>query len=212
MSIPDWLRSFRRSTPVETGEIRRELAAVQQRHAETVRQRDGLALAAVSDEGAAGRWAELDTAASELRRRMDVLTQALPVAEARDAVASRRAEEAERQRAFEAFEEDLEAAQRWLDGVIARLPSEAELTEARDLRNRLSAAAGALRAWSNDGRCRRPLDPLAVLVAAMQHRLDRVSRAQWAKAAPITLGARRSAGLVAAAAERVRAIATTEGA
>lgn len=179
--------SFRRTAPVTAAEIQRQLAALRQQHTQSVRQRHALALDAMRDQAAAQQWAALDEAAQHLTRRIDVLVAALPQAEAKEADARERAEAAARAKRMQEYERQTAEAQAWLDAVLARLPDGETLTAARDWRDRLHDEARSLRAWSNDVRVRRPVDPLAAIYDALGHRIQRLERARWARSAPITL-------------------------
>jgi hypothetical protein len=200
MNLLQWLKSLRCVEPVTAAEIRRRLHALRQQQSVTVQQRDLLALDAVNDEAAAERWRHLDETVLELDQRMQVLTAALPIAEAREAEAAERTEVERRARAMKAYERATAEAQQFVDATLARLPDGETLTRLRDWRDRLADESRDLRVWSTDVQVRRPLDPLHVVVSAMQHRIARVSRARWMGSAPITLGGTSSETLAEAAA------------
>ena len=209
MKLTDWLRSFRPAKPVTAAEIRRELHTLKQQQTVTERQRDLLALDAVDDEATGLRWHHLDESVSQLAQRIRVLDAALPAAEAREAEAARQAEELAREKQLQEFKRKSAEAQKLVDTKLASLPSGEELTEFRDRAVALRSQANALRAWSTDVDVRRPLDPLDLVVTAMQHRINRVSRARWAGSSPITLGG-SSPEEIAAAVERVEALERTQ--
>jgi hypothetical protein len=103
------------------------------------------------------------------------------------------------------FVQRTQETQKFIDAVVASLPTGEVLTKARDLRDALHTEASGLRTWCNEASVRRPVDPLDVVVTAMQHRINRVSRARWAGRAPITLTGRSPDEVVAATA-RVEAL------
>jgi hypothetical protein len=199
---------LRRTEPATAAAIRRELRAAQDQHAVTIQQRDLCAFDAVRDDAAALRWSHLTDTASALAERMQMLTAALAQAEAQEADAARQAEARRRAHAVRDYQQHTREAQEFLTAVLAHLPDGETLTAARDWRDRLAAEARDLRPFSRDVTVRRPLDPLDALVSAMQHRIDRVSRARWAPSAPITLAATTDA--VTAAAARVGTVERTE--
>lgn len=202
MPLLEWLKSMRSAEPLTATELRRRLDEAQGLRAVTVQQRDMVALDAVGDEVSAHRWQELDGAVRELDQRIAMLTGALPLAEARERHAAVQAELVARARRMQDYERRTAEAKTWLDRVLNQLPDAETLTRARDLRQQLAADARDLAAWSNDRRVRRPLDPLAAIAEAMHHRIDRISRARWARNSAITLGEAESA-LIKAAIERV---------
>jgi hypothetical protein len=208
MSVLNWLRSRRGNQPASAEVIRRELTALHQQRRATTQRRDLLALDAVNDERSATRWVDLAGTARQLDDRIAVLDAALPQAEAREAEAARQAEVALRAKHMRDYERQTAEAQAWAEDMLARLPNGEELTQARDLRDALNSKAAQMRAWSKDACVRRPLDPLGVLVTAMEHRIARVARARWIGSAPITLGGPSGEELVAAAA-RVQTLERT---
>ena len=193
MTLLAWLSSLRRPQPITASEIRSEWHALKQQHAVTLQLRDMLALDAVNDETAAARWGLLDETGHELARRLQVIAAALPVAEAREAEADRQSVERARQRRMQDFERRRQEAQHFIDAVLASLPSGEVLTQARDLRDALRTEANGLRAWSNDVRVRRPLDPLDAIHAALHLRVQRIEQRRWIGARPITLTDKRAA-------------------
>jgi hypothetical protein len=203
MSLLNWLKSLRRSDAPTAADIRRQLHEARGNLAVCRQQRDLVALDAVTDEVAARRWLDLDDACTEVERQIALLASALPQAEQREADAARQAEEQRRERALSAYQQHTQEAQRLHDDLLDRLPDGDTLTALRDWRDRLATEAGDLRPFSRDVTVRRPLDPLDALVAAMQHRIDRVSRARWAHSAPITLGGGLSTDETAAAVTRI---------
>jgi hypothetical protein len=131
---------------------------------------------------------------------MQVLTAALPAAEAKEARAAEQAEAVRREQAMRAYRGHLQDAERTAADTIANLPDGEALTRLRDLRDRLAAQARDLGTWSRDHDIRRPFDPLAEVLAAMQHRIARVERARHAGSHPITLGGATTEALLEAAA------------
>ena len=201
-----FLNAFHRKPAAPSAaEIRGQLSDLRSRHERVTADRAALALDAVNSERIALQYLQLDDEASELENGMQLLRAALPAAEAREAEAARQAEAAARAKRLQTFDRQTIEAQAWLDDVVMRLPTAEELTKARDLRDSLNSEAIQMRTWSDAVGIRRPLDPLNVLVQAMQHRIDRVSRARWAHGAPITLGGASAEALTAAAA-RVEAL------
>ena len=193
MTFFEWLRSLRRTPSVTASGIRRELHALKQEYLITVQQGDLLALDAVSDEIAGARWNHLHETALELARRTQILTAALPAAEAREAEIARQAEEQTRQARMQDFERRTQEAQKFIDAVLGSLPSGEVLTQARDMRDVLRTEALGLRPWSNEVYVRRPLDPLDAIHAALALRVQRIERSRWIGASPITLKSRRAA-------------------
>ena len=187
MNFIAWIKSLRKAVPATAAAIRRELDSLQQQHKVTTQQRDHLALDAVNDEAASLRWLRLDGTAVELERRISVLEAALPQAEARETEAAAQAQAAARLKSEQEYARKIVEAQAWLDELLARLPTGAELTRARDLREALGTDASHLRRWSNALSVRRPLDPLLELSTAMQWRVDRIARSRWIGSLPITL-------------------------
>ena len=187
MNVISWIKSLRRTEPATATTIRQELESLRQQHKVTVQQRDQLALDAVSDEASVLRWGHLDNTGLELERRIAIFQAALPQAEAREAEAAAQVEAAARTKFEQEYARKTAEAQALLDELLARLPTGAELTRARDLRDALSGDAGRMRRWSNAVDVRRPLDPLHVLSAEMQWRVDRVAHSRWVGSHPITL-------------------------
>jgi hypothetical protein len=181
-------------------EIRRELHTLTEQRAVTIQQRDLVAFDAVRDEAASLRWQHLGDTATALEQRIDVLRAALPQAEAREREAAERAEAVRREQAVIAYRKHLQEAERIAADMIASLPHGEALTRLRDLRDGLSAEARDLGTWSRDHDVRRPFDPLAEVLAAMQHRIARVERARHAGSHPITLGGATTQALAEAAA------------
>jgi hypothetical protein len=198
MALWDWLKSMRHAEPLRAAEIRRRLHEARELQAVAVRQRDLVALDAVHDEVSAHRWQALDGAAHELDKRIAVLAAALPQAEAREHEAAEREELAARTTKLRDYDRQTAEAQAWLEDVLGRLPDGETLTRARDLRRQLAADARDLATWANDARVRRPLDPLEAIGAAMQHRIDRISRERLTRGSPITLRGAEPATLLAA--------------
>lgn len=200
MAVLDWLRSMRAAEPARAADLRRRLHESRELHTVTVQQRDMVALDAVDDEASARRWRELDDTTRELDQRITMLTGALPLAEARERHDAEQAEAAARARRMRDYERRTAEAQAFVEDVIKRLPDADTLTRARDLRQQLAAHARELATWSKNAR--RPLDPLGAIATAMQHRVDRISHARWARSSAITLGEAESP-LMKAAIERV---------
>jgi hypothetical protein len=198
MALLDWMKSMRHAEPLRATEIRRRLHEARELHTVTVQQRDLVALDAVHDEASAHRWQDLDDTARELDQRIAMLAGALPHAEARERQAAEEAEVAARAKRMQDYEQRTVEAQAWLDDVLTRLPDGETLTRARNLRQQLANDARELAAWSSAVSVRRPLDPLEAIVAAMQHRIARISHARWVRSSPITLGEAESALLKAA--------------
>lgn len=187
-SLLGWLKSFRRAERVTAAEIRRQLAALRQQHHETTTARDGLALDAVNDDGAALRWTHLDATVQALAQRLSVLDLALGQAEAKEADAAEQADAAAHAQQMQHYQRQTTEAQAWLDALLARLPSGEELTEARNIRRALVAEARSLSRRSSDVSVRRPLDPLDAMYAALAMRVQRIERARWIHGDhPITL-------------------------
>src|SRR5688572_15524076 len=84
-----------------------------------------------------------------------------------DAEATRKAEAVRRERAMSAYQHLTQDAQQFMKAVLANLPDGDTLTQAREWRDRLTAEARELRQCTSTGSVRRPLDPLAEIVAAM---------------------------------------------
>ncbi|MGH6691136.1 MAG: hypothetical protein ACREF4_10735 [Gammaproteobacteria bacterium] len=184
----DWLRSLRQRPPAPAAEIRQELAGLRHQHAETIARRDAMALDAVQSDEVAEQYQQLDAEASELARQIQMLEAALPRADAREAEAARQAEADAHAKRLDRHRQQTAEAQRWLDAVLARLPSGEELTAARNLRDALRAEANGLSRRSQDVAVRRPLDPLDATYCALKMRVQRIERARWIHGDhPITL-------------------------
>jgi hypothetical protein len=191
------------STPT-AADLRAEIAGLTATRNDLERQRASVALRACGDDTFARRHDQLTDGMAALGQRIALLREALPEAERRDAERAKLANAERQEAARAAYERETAAARKWLDGVLARLPDGHVLTEARDLRDRLKVSAREL----GDGR-RRVLDPLDELVTAMQHRLDRVSRARWHDG-PITIAGGASGDARAQAAERIGSMEGTK--
>ena len=190
MSFFDWFKTRR---PVDTAaEIRRQIALLNAEHAALIKRRDDLSLDAIRDSSSAVQWLRLDEAQLAATKQMAVLATALPRAEANEAEAARQAELSARAEQFQKYLADTEEAQRWLETLLARLPSAEQLTHARDLRDRLAEQATPLKSWSADVRVRRPLDPLHRVWEGLNLRVERIQRARWIGKSPITLNDKRA--------------------
>jgi hypothetical protein len=190
--------------PLTTAEIRARLSEVQHDRERVRAEQATIAADALTDGPTADRWRQLDATAATLTATFALLTQALPLAEQREADAAATAAAERQARALAAFHVRTAEAQQWLDALLARLPTGDELTTARAFRDELHTAARDL-SGCPDVAVRRPLDVLDVIVQALQHRLARIERMKHAHT--ITLGG--SSALVHAAAARVKSL--TEG-
>ena len=190
MSLREWLASWRRGAPVTAAEIRREIAAVEVQHANTVAERQAIALDAVNDAAAARRFQDLDTSATELSRRVQMLVAALPVADEREAEAARQSDAAAWAARAKAFDQQLADAAAWVEPIVARLVTVEELQRARDWRDLVSHEGRLIAQHRHDVRYRRPFDPLFALHAALKKRLDAIDRGRHHGAGPITLDRR----------------------
>jgi hypothetical protein len=202
MAMMDFLKSTRSAEPPSATEIRRRLDEARELRTVTVQQRDMVALDAAHDEASEDRWQDLDCSVRELDQRIAMLSGALPLAEAREQHAAEQAEMVLRASRMEDYIKQAAEVQRWQDGVLEQLPDAATLTRARDFGHQLAADARDLATWSSDLRVRHPLDPLEAISAALQHRIDRISHARWARGSAITL-AESVSPHVKAAIERV---------
>jgi hypothetical protein len=187
MNLLNWLRSLRRAEPASAATIRHELQALRHQQAVTVQQRDLLAHDAVNDETAAARWGHLDKSAHNLDQRIQVLTAALPTAEAKEAETARQAEAAALAKRIEDYEKATAEARGFVDTILARLVTGEELTVAREFGRVLASEARLLHPLTGTAQHRRPIDPMYEIRAALVHRIERIDRARWAPQAPITL-------------------------
>src|SRR5688572_10342981 len=105
MRMREWLGSFRQLQPATSNEIRRQLIRAGREHDQKVAERDALALDAVNSHSAAERYQRLDDEVRVLERQVQILAAALPVAEEREAVATRKAEALAFTKRIEEFEQ-----------------------------------------------------------------------------------------------------------
>lgn len=206
MTVLNWLRGRRGDGSATASSIRRELCALQEQRGVAERQRDLLALEAVTNDAAAMRWSHLDETVRDLNTHITILAAALPQAEAREAEAAKQAEAAARTRLEQGYAKKTADAQAWFDNLIARLPTGAELTKAMQLRDALRKDAAAIRVWSSDASLRRPFDPLEATNDALALRVQRIERSRWNGSHPITLPTKDKQEAMATAISRVTAI------
>lgn len=177
-----------RQKPATAATIQQQLGATRHRHQQATKARDALALAVESgDPDARTQYQRLDADAAQLAHRMQILSAALPMAEAREDEIAKQAEAEVRSKRIEEFFRLTHEAHRFLDSILAQQVTGEELTQARELSLLLSREADALHRLTGDGQFRRPLDPFAAIRDALVHRIERIDRARWAKSAPITL-------------------------
>jgi hypothetical protein len=156
----------RSTRPLTTAEIRARLSEVQHDRERIGAEQAAIAADALTDGPTADRWRQLDATAATLTATAALLTQALPVAEQREADAAATAAAEQQARALAALHARTAEVQQWLDALLARLPTGDELTTARAFRDELRAAARDLSGCA-DVAVRRPLDVLDVIVQAL---------------------------------------------
>ncbi len=190
----EFLASFRKKPqPASAADIRRELSAKRSRLDQLKAELDSLALSAVNDAVIAGKYLQLDSEATEVAREIRLLSAALPAAAAKEAEVQAAADAAALVERIAAFDRDASEARRFVDGVLERLVNGEELSIARDLSRSLAREATELHHATGNGRFRRPTDPLHDIRAALDHRIERLDRARWAPASPITLKEKKTA-------------------
>lgn len=200
----DALRAaFRPEGEVTAAQIRQQLRALRQEKARLMASRAAGALDAVGGPVPAERYTQLTAEIRDLDSSIGLLEEALPQAVDRERETAERAEAERRATALVQYRQDTADAARWLDAVLASLPGDAVLTEARDRALALRQQAATLGNWSGDADVRRPLNPLNELVKALELRLARIARARHAPHAPITLGGGASAESMTEAISRV---------
>lgn len=168
----------RKKAQMDPATIHQRLTLLTGRRTALAADRQRLALPeAEGDPEATARRASLDTAIAAVNHEVQMLSDALPAAEAREAEARAREQAAALAKLRGDYMNLTAAGQEWLATVLPRLPTDAEIDAARTRSRELAKLASALYSSTGDRQFHRAaVDPFDELRGALLERLARIDR------------------------------------